>query len=428
MNERIARALMAFGLCVACASPAAAQVAGGAMDHVMPGMDGAGWRVMGMGQLFPVVTFGGLGSDRGPLKATRWYLTQPTAMGSITSPGGGFAVRATLNFEGLTQEDGELSYGSWGEGFIDKRHPHTLLHELALSLIRHESRFGALSVSAGRGFAPYGTDDPMSRPGLKYPTNHHLAQILERWFLSGAALNGDWGIEAGIFGGQEPEGPYDFGNIDSFGDSWSVRLSRRWPTGDAPGWEASLSHADVTEPRADETRRTRLWNGAVRRETVGTFRYWLAEASIAQSARDDDPFSVLGEGRLAIGRHSPYARLEYAARPEYERESGADGFFRYDHAQDPVGSTRWLITTLGYEYVVTDPPIGVLPFIELQHSRISRDKGGVEPEELFGATSLWSVTMGARFYFGGGPMRMGLYGVLDPMTAVPEMNMNMGPM
>jgi hypothetical protein len=345
-------------------------------------------------------------------------------MGSIASPGSGFALRATLNFEGLTQENGELSYGSWGEGFIDKRHPHTLLHELVLSLNRHGSRFGALSASVGKGFAPFGTDDPMSRPGLKYPTNHHLSQILERWFLSGAIVNGSWAIEASVFGGQEPEDPYDFGNIDSFGDSWSARLSRRWPA-DAPRWELSFSHADVVEPAEEKTLRTSLWNSAIRYETVGTFQYGLAEASFGEGPGADDFFSVLGESRFAFGLHRPYARLEYATRPEYERESGADGFFRYDHDQRPIGSTRWLITTVAYEYAATDPPLGLRPFIELQHSRVWADRGAIEPETLFGSDSIWSLTAGVRIYLVSGPMRMGLYGVLDPVTPMPEMSMDM---
>jgi len=67
---------------------------------------------------------------------------------------------------------------------------------------------GALSLSAGKGFAPYGTCDPMARPGLKYPTNHHLSQVLERWTANASWLRGGWSLEAGLFGGQEPEGVY----------------------------------------------------------------------------------------------------------------------------------------------------------------------------------------------------------------------------
>jgi hypothetical protein len=36
--------------------------------------------------------------------------------------------------------------------------------------------------------------------------------------------------------------------------------------------------------------------------------------------------------------------------------------------------------------------------------------------KLFGTTRFFSLTAGARLYFGGGPMRMGSYGVLDAMS------------
>jgi hypothetical protein len=98
-------------------------------------------------------------------------------------------VRATLNLEGATIPSGELTPGAWGEGFIDRRHPHTYVHELLLSagdlLGRHDGE-GALSLTAGKGFAPFGTDDPMMRPALRYPVNHHLSQILERAILVAA--------------------------------------------------------------------------------------------------------------------------------------------------------------------------------------------------------------------------------------------------
>ena len=72
---------------------------------------------------------------------------------------------------------------TWGEGFIDRRHPHTYLHELMFSfddLLGKVDGAARLSLAAGKGFAPFGTDDPMVRPVLRYPVNHHLAQILER--------------------------------------------------------------------------------------------------------------------------------------------------------------------------------------------------------------------------------------------------------
>ena len=80
---------------------------------------------------------------------------------------------------------GELSTGAFGEGYVDRRHPHTYLHELIASGIGSTGPL-AYSASFGRGFVPYGTDDPMMRPFEKYPINHHLSQILERGLAIGA--------------------------------------------------------------------------------------------------------------------------------------------------------------------------------------------------------------------------------------------------
>ena len=35
----------------------------------------------------------------------------------------------TLDFEGLTLDRGQLNPGANGEGYADRRHPHTYLHE-----------------------------------------------------------------------------------------------------------------------------------------------------------------------------------------------------------------------------------------------------------------------------------------------------------
>lgn len=71
-------------------------------------------------------------------------------------------------------------------------------------------------------------------------------------------------------------------------------------------------------------------------------------------------------------RHQPYVRVEYATRPEYERKGapGTPDFYRYDHDSHENGSREF-----------------------------------------------WSVSAGARIFLGGGPMRMGSYGALDPTSA-----------
>ena len=57
------------------------------------------------------------------------------------------------------------------------------------------------------------------------------------------------------------------------------------------------------------------------------------------------------------------------------------------------------------------------PYVELQHNTVSRARGEVDPRQLYGDRDFWSASAGARIFFGGGPMRMGSYGALDPMTA-----------
>ena len=393
---------------------------------------GGGWHVAGMAQVLPIYTWTEGGSSRfGPLdgpepfpERREAYLTQPAAMFNVESRGARVALRATLNFEGLTQPDGEYTWGGWGEGFIDKRHPHTLLHEAMLSFNFWDFAGGAASLSLGKGFAPYGTDDPMSRPPIKYPTNHHLSQILERWTLNGVYLRGDWSIEAGVFGGAEPENPYDFSNLESFADSWSARVARRFGAGGGPfpETELSVSYGNVREVHHGHAERTSLYNAALRHEHTHGFgkMYYLVEGSLSEPEGGNGYYSVLGEGQLALGRHMPYGRIEYAIRPEFPREDmqGTEDFYRYDHDEDAIGATRWRILTLGYDFRASTYPVGVRPTIALQHHRVWEERGGIRPETFFGQSSFWSVTAGFKMFFGGSPMRMGAYGVLDPMTVM----------
>ncbi len=412
---------VALGVATLAAAPGSATAQMEPMDMTTLRL-GSGWRLTGMGQAFPIVTVGAPGQESSPLHATGWYVTQPAVMGDLEGLDQRLVLHATLNFEGLTQKNGELTYGGWGEGFLDKRHPHTLVHELMLSFNAWDVGGGSLSISGGKGFAPYGTGDPMARPGLKYPTNHHLSQILERWTVNVAWLRSDWSLEAGLFGGDEPHGPYDMSNFKSFGNSWSARVARRWGGGSGAmrDWEASASFASLTEYAHTQEETTHLLNAAVRRSApLGAGQlYVLVEGSGSLLPRHDDFFSVLGEARYDWRRHQPYLRVEYARRPEYAREGapGTAAFFRYEDHLDPIGTTRWLISTIAYAYELTPRPWSLRPFVEAQYAQVRGDQGGISATDLFGGTSFWSLSAGFRVYLGGNPMRMGLYGVLDPVT------------
>jgi hypothetical protein len=326
-------------------------------------------------------------------------------MTNLESPGHRLVLRTTLDFEGLTLENGELTFGGWGEGFLDKRHPHTLVHEAMLSFNAWSVGGGDLSMSAGKGFAPYGTDDPMSRPGLKYPTNHHLSQILERWTINAVWNAPTWSVEAGVFSGNEPEGAYDLSNFDGFGRSWSARLTRRivgsgGTERDGRVWELSASYGHVVETHDGSRDATRLLNGAVRTDGSagpGTF-YALVEASHGRPEHGSELFSVLGEVAWSSGRHRPYVRFEEARRPEYPRVGPptTDDFFLYDHDDEPIGTTRWSIATIAYALDATRGTVSVRPFVEAQHHRVRADRGGVQPETMFGSSSFLSISLGAR--------------------------------
>ena len=390
---------------------------------------GGGWMALGMAQAFPAVTFSLPGGDGTPLDEVGVYLTQPALMLNIEAPESRVVLRTTINLEGLTQPNGELTFGGWGEGFLDKRHPHTYLHEIMLSVLLSGDENRGWSISAGKGFTPYGTDDPMMRPVLKYPTNHHLSQILERWTLGTAWTAGRWSVEAGLFGGNEPTSPTDLGNIESFGNSYSARLTHRVGTGvmGAWPWEVAASFGHVQEEHDEETTVTNLYNLALRHERDhGEFHlYGLVEASLSDPDHGDGYFSVLAEASAQRGRHKPYARVELATRPEYARlgAPGTQEFFRYDHDDHAVGTSRWFIASAGYGLTVNTLPVGIRPFVEAQFNKVSRESGPISPAVAYGRTSFWTLSAGFRVFLGGDPMRMGAYGVLDPMTMMHRMQM-----
>lgn len=376
----------------------------------------SGWTFGVMGQVFPIVT------AVDPFDPDAWlhdraaYLTQPALMLDVGSPTGAWNARVTLDFEQLTQPDGEYTLGGWGEGFIDRRHPHTVLHELMVSWTAGGDDRSAVSFSAGKGFAPYGTEDPMGRPAVKYPTNHHLSQILERWMVAGAFLHPSGvSLEAGVFGGAEPHDAWDLSNIESFGDSWSTRLGWRFGGSVERPWTASASFARVMDQHGNEKETTRLANAFLQHRTGAV--YGLVEASKSWHEDDAGYWSILAEGQLDAGIHQPYARVEWSTRPELHRlgAPGTDEYFRYLPGTHSDGATRWLITTVGYGVNGGTGPLSTRPFVELQHHRVSPTEGGVDPKTLYGRRSLWSVTTGFRIYLGGGPMRMGSYGAVDAM-------------
>lgn len=354
---------------------------------------------------------------------TEAYLTQPTLSVS-RSLGSGLTARFTLNLESITLADGELTPGAWGEGFVDRRHPHTTVHEL---LIESRDILGdidgawQIGVAAGKGFAPFGTDDPMSRPFLSYPVNHHLAQVLERAVLIGQLHGGPVTLEAALFNGDEPESPGQWPMIrnDSvwrFGDSWSVRaLVLPVPGLELQGSIASLhspEHREGAGGGHDKVSLSARWQDGDERGS----RYALVEW--ARSSELDGTFklnTVLAEAALTRGRWQVSARYESTLRPEEERLADPYKTHRPHHENSILGTLRWNLATvrLSAELAPRGSRAGILPFVEVTTGHITKVGSGIADSiDMYGTDRVRHLSVGVVIEWQGRNHRMGRYGVL----------------
>ena len=339
------------------------------------------------------------------------YLTQPMVMAMLMTPRERFVAELTLNFEGSTLDRGELNPGVHGEGYIDRRHPHTLVHEL-VGTGNFTIREVRMSLTGGKGFVPFGTDDPMSRPFVKYPVNHHLAQILERGLISVAVATGPFMIEGATFNGDEPDGPYDLPNWDRFGDSWSTRLTAR-----SKGMEVQASAARVESPEHAQGGGLdhRKLSASARFESKG--RYALAEwARTREGEGSTTAFtfsSALAEGSVALGRFTVGARAERTERPEEERALNAFRTPRPHSDLGIIGITRWNILTLSVGAALPSyRKVRASTFAEVSTQKpvATASPAVFIPEDFYGKSRLWSFSLGARLGAGMKHGRMGRYG------------------
>ncbi len=326
----------------------------------------------------------------------------------------------SVNLEGLTLPNGELAPGDWGEGFIDRRHPHTYVHELMLTGSERISGWvGGIqaSVSVGKGFVPFGTDDPMVRPVVRYPVNHHLAQILERATAIGEIRAGLVGLEAALFNGDEPEHPGQGPNLSRFGDSWSGRITIL----PVRMLELQGSYADVHSPEhrlgsgTDQQKwsLSARWEGPVQGRPV----YGMVEWARTSEAEGSFVFhSFLAEGAWTTGPSRLHYRFERTERPEEERTLDPFRSVRPHFENSIQGITRWTIHTAGYGFRmgIPEPRFTAMPFLELSYGRMADVGGGLfDVESFYGGTSFWSASVGVRLSLGMPMHRMGRYGVLE---------------
>jgi hypothetical protein len=252
----------------------------------------------------------------------------------------------------------------------------------------------------------------MSRPFVKYPVNHHLAQILERAFASAALRSGPVGVEVASFTGDEPQSPYDMPNWDRFGDSWSARV-----TGYLRGFEmqGSLAHVESPEQPRGGGLDHRKVSASVRYESDKS--YGLVEFAKTKeldgSATAFKFNSALAEGSLTRNGVTLALRAERTERPEEERLINVFRTPRPHSDLSILGRTRWdvLSAAVSRSYVIRR--IGaVAPFVEVstQRPRAIVRPTLFDPVEFYGAQRLWSFSVGVRAGFGMRHSRMGRYG------------------
>ncbi|MBK8250281.1 MAG: hypothetical protein IPK85_23240 [Gemmatimonadetes bacterium] len=353
----------------------------------------------------------------GPFKVTisEAYLTQPMVFGTWRSPRRGVRAYLTINAEGATLQRGEINPGVYGEGYVDRRHPHTWLHEAMVGASGTAGNTG-WSLFVGKGFVPYGTDDPMVRPFVKYPVNHHHAQLLERAMVTGAVTWRGSTLEVASFNGDEPESTTDWPNADRSFDSWSARFTTR-PT---PALELSASLARVESPEfaagfgLDQRKHAANARYA---STTGPGRYLLLEYARTREfsgpvqAFDFDTW--LAEGSVTLPRgFTISSRLERTIRPEEERATSFFRTVRPLHDFNIIGRTRWWNTTVA----LSGPGGGTRwltgrPFMEVGYHvpRATRRPTALDPVELFGARQVWMVSAGVRLHAGQMRARFGRY-------------------
>ncbi|MGH7651993.1 MAG: hypothetical protein ACREMS_09135 [Gemmatimonadaceae bacterium] len=366
------------------------------------------------------------------------YLTQPVLMTTLGLWRDALALRSTLDFEGATIRRGELNAGIFGEGYIDRRHPHTYLHELTATA-EHDYAGTPVSLTAGKGFAPFGTDDPMSRPFEKYPINHHLAQIPERAIAIAALRSGSLVLDAGLFNGDEPQNPGDTPNRNRYWDSWSARATFL-PVSQA---EMQASYARVKSPENATGRGAdqRKESASIRLEDAQHSGYglleWAHTGEYVGSARTVAYTSVLAETWTKYKKLNGGLRVESTERPDEERL--LDPFRTpVPPTGPPSGRSHWLVITARLAGDLTAGRLALEPFTEVARMHVSETlkPGGFDPRAFYGSDRIWSISAGAKLSFDMRHMRMGRYGaaITDSMRmtrargGMPGMNMEKTPL
>ena len=236
-------------------------------------------------------------------------------------------------------------------------------------------------------------------------------------------------VVAGIFNGDEPTGPFAQPTLSRITDSRAFRLTVRPMAGlEIQGSRAYITSPDIIQGGAADHA---MLSASVRWE--GSITQAISGYAFAEFEQNDEkiPFnegfryeSALAEVMASNRLLSVAARFERTDRPEHER--------LLNPFRSPVGHidfqllgiTRWSTTTVQLSSGTLAVPgtsggVRLAPFVEVARavpSAVVRPTV-FEPSVFYGASALWSYSLGVRLHVGSMRSRMGRYGVALPSPA-----------
>jgi len=258
---------------------------------------------------------------------------------------------------------------------------------------------------------------------VKYPVNHHLAQILERVLVVGAARVGPVIGEFGVFNGDEPLSPGSPPKYSRFGDSWSSRLTllpARYV--EIAGSVARVKSPEVPDGHGLDQNKSDVYTRYDRR-TVDSRLYglleWAHTKEHANGVIGTSLTSWMGEAAACKRDIMAGLRIEGADRPEEERLADPFRTPRPPSDLSNLGVSHWTSLTLA----VSAPrlllkPFSARPFVEAAriYARPGDPPGLFDANLRYGSGSMWMYSIGVRLKVGTIHDRMGRYGA----AVVPE--------
>ena len=294
--------------------------------------------------------------------------------------------------------------GAWGEGFIDRRHPHTYVHELLLSaddLLGRTDGPTRLSLTAGKGFAPFGTDDPMMRPvaplpGQPPPGPDPGARGGDRRGRSRAGHRGGRPVQRRRARAAGPVAAWSSGSATpGAGGSRAARCaasSSRRPT--------PTCTPRSTGPARAPTRRSGASPGGGRaRSRPIRCTDWSSGPAPRRPTGSSCSISFLAEG--AWTDRAPSSLLPVRANRAAGGGARSSRFRSLrPHLENSIlGITRWTIHTAGYGPPSASIGAGsaVAPLVEVSYGRVAEVGGGLfDVVETLWPGSLLELDAGVR--------------------------------